>query len=144
VPGEARVALVPEVVGKLRTAGYQIAVEPDAGRLALLPDEAYAAAGVAVTESALLEADVVVSVQPLAEAVLRSVPRGAATISFYPTAARAADLALRQERGLLTFGMEFVPRISRAQSMDALSSQSLVAGYRAAIVAAGGYGSSSR
>ena len=137
LPGEARVALVPEVVGKLKTAGYEIAIEPDAGRLALLPDEAYAAAGVAVSESALREADVVVSVQPLAEAALRSLPRGAATISLYPPAARAADLSLRQERGLLTFGMEYVPRISRAQSMDALSSQSLVAGYRAAIVAAG-------
>ncbi len=136
VPGEARVALVPEVVGKLKAAGYEIAVEPDAGRLAMVPDEAYATVGVAVTEAALLEADVVVSVQPLAEAVLRSLPPGAATISFYPPAARAADLALRQERGLVTFGMELVPRISRAQSMDALSSQSLVAGYRAAVVAA--------
>ena len=137
LPGEARVALVPEVVGKLKTAGYEIAVEPDAGRLALVTDEAYAAAGVAVTENALLEADVVVSVQPLAEAALRSLSEGAATISFYPPVARAADLALRQERGLVTFGMEYVPRISRAQSMDALSSQSLVAGYRAAIVTAG-------
>ena len=137
MPGEARVALVPEVVGKLKAAGYEIAVEPDAGRLALVPDEAYAAAGVEVTDGALLEADVVVSVQPLAEAALRSLRRGAATISFYPPTARAADLVQRLERGLVTFGMEYVPRISRAQSMDALSSQSLVAGYRAAIVAAG-------
>jgi NAD(P) transhydrogenase subunit alpha len=135
-PGEARVALVPELAGKLTAAGYQITVEPDAGRLAMIPDEAYAAAGVEVNESALLEADVVVGVQPLAEAALRSIPRGAATISFYPPAARERDLRLRNERGLVTFGMEYVPRISRAQSMDALSSQSLVAGYRAAIVAA--------
>jgi len=136
LPGEARVALVPEVVNKLKAAGYEIAAEPEAGRLAMVTDEAYAAAGVAVTDSALLEADVVISVQPLAEAALRLLPRGAATISFYPPAARATDLALRQERGLVTFGMEYVPRISRAQSMDALSSQSLVAGYRAAVVAA--------
>ena len=62
---------------------------------------------------------------------------GCATISFFPFAERPIDVALRRDRQITTFGMEFVPRISRAQSMDALSSQALVAGYRGAIVAAG-------
>ncbi|HWJ51991.1 MAG TPA: NAD(P) transhydrogenase subunit alpha [Propionibacteriaceae bacterium] len=136
-PGEARVALVPEVLGKLRAAGYDIAVQPGAGRLALVSDEAYAAAGATVTPDALTGADVVVSVQPLSEAALHDLSAGAATVSFFPIGSQVRELDLRRTRSLTTFGMEYVPRISRAQSMDALSSQSLVAGYRAAIVAAG-------
>jgi H+-translocating NAD(P) transhydrogenase subunit alpha len=136
-PGESRVALVPDVLGKLRAVGYDIAVQPGAGRLALVTEEAYAAAGATVTPDALTAADVVVSVQPLPEAAIQILPAGAATISFFPADSRARDLDLRRGRSLTTFGMEYVPRISRAQSMDALSSQSLVAGYRAAIVAAG-------
>jgi H+-translocating NAD(P) transhydrogenase subunit alpha len=137
VPGEARVGLVPELVGKLRAAGYDVAVQPGAGRLALVSEEAYAAAGATVTPDAMTAADVVVSVQPLPEAAVSALPAGVATISFFPAASRLADLDLRRDRSLTTFGMEYVPRISRAQPMDALSSQSLVAGYRAAIVAAG-------
>jgi H+-translocating NAD(P) transhydrogenase subunit alpha len=136
-PGEARVALVPELLGKLRAVGYDIAVQPGAGRLALVTEEAYAAAGATVTPDALTAADVVVSVQPLPEAAIQTLRAGAATISFFPAGSRAQDLDLRRARSLTTFGMEYVPRISRAQSMDALSSQALVAGYRAAIVAAG-------
>jgi proton-translocating NAD(P)+ transhydrogenase subunit alpha len=136
-PGEARVALVPEVLGKLRAAGYDIAVQPEAGRPALVPDEAYAAAGATITPDALTGADVVVSVQPLPEVALHDLPAGAATVSFFPIGSQVRELDLRRARSLTTFGMEYVPRISRAQSMDALSSQSLVAGYRAAIVAAG-------
>jgi len=136
-PGEARVALVPELLGKLRAVGYDITVEPGAGRLALVPDEAYAAAGATVTPDALRGADVVLSVQPLPEAAVPILRAGAATISFFPAGSRSRDLDVRRGRSLTTFGMEYVPRISRAQSMDALSSQSLVAGYRAAIVAAG-------
>ena len=137
VPGEARVALVPELVGKLRAAGFDIYVQPGAGQLALVTEGAYAAAGATVTPDALTAANVVVSVQPLPEAAVQVLPAGVATISFFPAGSRAADLDLRRARSLTTFGMEYVPRISRAQSMDALSSQSLVAGYRAAIVAAG-------
>ena len=136
-PGEARVALVPELLGKLRAVGYDIAVQPGAGRLALVTEEAYAAAGATVTPDALTAADLVVSVQPLPEAAVQTLRAGAATISFFPAGSRGRDLDLRRARSLTTFGMEYVPRISRAQSMDALSSQALVAGYRAAIVAAG-------
>jgi len=132
-PGEARVALVPELVAKVVAAGYQVAVQSGAGRPAMLTDEAYAAAGASITET-LDQADVVVSVQPLADDQVSALRPGATTISFFP---RTTDVAGRVAGSITTFGMEYVPRISRAQSMDALSSQSLVAGYRAAIVAAG-------
>ena len=136
-PGETRVALVPELLAKLRAVGYDITVQPGAGRLALVTEDAYAAAGATVTPEALTSADLVVSVQPLPTDAVQVLPAGAATISFFPAGSRARDLDLRRARSLTTFGMEYVPRISRAQSMDALSSQSLVAGYRAAIIAAG-------
>jgi NAD(P) transhydrogenase subunit alpha len=135
--GESRVALVPELVGKLAAAGYEIAVETGAGQSAGLPDEAYAAAGASVGKPDLGEADLVVGVQPLSLADVRTLRPGAATISFFPAATDPDNVAARIERRISTFGMEFVPRISRAQSMDALSSQALVTGYRGAIVAAG-------
>lgn len=137
VPGEARVALVPELVGRLTQAGWEVRVETGAGEAALHPDEAYAASGAIITDDPVTGADLVVGVQPLPAATLARLGRGAATLSFFPAGARLADIADRRDRGVTTFGMEFVPRISRAQPMDALSSQSLVAGYRAAIVAAG-------
>ncbi len=136
-PGEARVALVPELVGKLTAAGYQVAVQPGAGAGAMFTDDAYAGAGAELTDAAFSDAAVVISVQPLESEIVGALTRGSATVSFFPAAARVDDIAARCDHGLTTFGMEFVPRISRAQSMDALSSQSLVAGYRGAIVAAG-------
>jgi NAD(P) transhydrogenase subunit alpha len=128
--------MVPDLVGKLRAAGYQVTVQAGAGSGALLFDPAYEAAGALVTEHPFDEADVVLSVQPLDANCLAPLPSGATTISFFPYAERPTDVALRRERKFTTFGMEYVPRISRAQSMDALSSQALVAGYRGAIVAA--------
>ena len=135
-PGESRVALVPELVGKLTAAGYQVTVQAGAGAGSMFADEAYAAAGAEIT-TAVDGAEVVISVQPLDPELVEQLSPGAATLSFFPVAARSDDLAIRRDRRLTTFGMEYVPRISRAQSMDALSSQSLVAGYRGAIVAAG-------
>ena len=134
-PGEARVALVPEVVGKLTRAGYEVAVQTGAGAAALFDDAAYAAVGAHVLDSPLEGAGLVLSVQPLVAADLAQLDPGTATLSFYPR--ESVDLRMRTDRSITTFGMEYVPRISRAQPMDALSSQSLVAGYRAAIVAAG-------
>lgn len=135
--GEARVALVPELVGRLTQAGYQVAVQSGAGQAALYEDEAYVAVGAVVSDDPVPAADLVLSVQPLCADIVARLPPGAATISFFPAAARLDDLGIRRDRRLTTFGMEYVPRISRAQPMDALSSQSLVAGYRAAVVAAG-------
>lgn len=133
VPGEARVALVPEAIPGLVKLGYQVAVQPGAGAGALIADEAYHQAGAVVTGDAYAGATVIASVQPLPG---DSLAEGAATVSFYPVGARLADVAARRDRKISTFGMEYLPRISRAQSMDALSSQALVAGYRAAVVAA--------
>ncbi|GAB3791036.1 NAD(P) transhydrogenase subunit alpha [Nocardioides ungokensis] len=135
--GEARVAMVPELVGKLTGLGYDVVVEPGAGTHALLSDEDYVAAGASVDAAALEGADLVVSVQPLATDVIRRLPRGTATISFLPTMQERAVVSDLRDCGVTAFAMELVPRISRAQSMDALSSQALVAGYRCAIVAAG-------
>jgi len=133
--GEARVALVPELVGKLTGLGCTVTIEPGAGQAAGFPDDAYSTAGAEV--GPLTDAELIVGVQPLAPEVVAGLAPETATISFFPAQSRADDIAARVARNVTTFGMDYVPRISRAQSMDALSSQSLVAGYRAAIVAAG-------
>ena len=136
LPGEARVALVPELIGKLTGAGYEVAVQSGAGAGALLPDQAYAAAGATITPNPLEGAALVLSVQPLDPEIREVLRPGTATLSFFPHPPGSAETEARRAGQLTTFGMEYVPRISRAQSMDALSSQALVAGYRAAIVAA--------
>ncbi|MBA8805388.1 NAD(P) transhydrogenase subunit alpha [Nocardioides ginsengisegetis] len=135
--GESRVAMVPELVGKLTELGYDVAVEPGAGQPALIADDDYEQAGATVEEGALHGADLVVSVQPLSTATIRTLPAGTATISFLPTNQEPDTVRDLRDCGVTAFAMELVPRISRAQSMDALSSQALVAGYRCAIVAAG-------
>lgn len=135
--GEARVAMVPELVGKLTGLGYAVSVEPGAGHHALMGDEEFEAAGATLDAQALESADLVVSVQPLGPDAIRRLRRGAATISFLPTGQEPDTVRDLRDSGVTSFAMELVPRISRAQSMDALSSQALVAGYRCAIVAAG-------
>lgn len=135
--GETRVALVPDLVAKLTSLGYEVVVEPDAGRQALLSDQQYAAAGAVVDVGAVEGADVLLGVQPpSAEHVMR-LPSGAATISFLPVGQEHGLVTTLRDSGVTSFAMELVPRISRAQTMDALSSQSLVSGYRCAVVAAG-------
>lgn len=129
--------MVPELVGKLTELGYDVAVEPGAGSHALLSDEEYVEAGASVDESAMDGADVVVSVQPLPRETVRRLPRGTSTISFLPTNQEQELVGEMRDCGVTAYAMELVPRISRAQSMDALSSQALVSGYRCAIVAAG-------
>jgi len=135
--GEARVALVPELVARLVGAGHEVLVEPGAGADAQFPDAEYSEAGATVVPNGLREVDVVLSVQPLRIDQIRSLRAGAATISFLPPAQSLEQIANLRDCEITTFSLELVPRISRAQSMDALSSQSLVAGYRCAIVAAG-------
>jgi H+-translocating NAD(P) transhydrogenase subunit alpha len=135
--GESRVAMVPELVGKLTALGYDVWVEPGAGRSAQFVDEEYDETGASVDADGLAAADVVLSVQPVTSHQARRLKEGAATISFLPIAQSLELITERRDLLLTSFAMELVPRISRAQSMDALSSQSLVAGYRCAIVAAG-------
>ena len=135
--GEARVAIVPELVEKLTGLGYDVALEPGAEHHALLSDDEYVGAGATVEEAAFDGADLVVSVQPLDVARARGLTAGTSTISFLPTTAEAELVTAYRDGSVTSYAMELVPRISRAQSMDALSSQALVAGYRCAIVAAG-------
>lgn len=135
--GESRVAMVPDLVGKLTSLGYDVAVEPGAGETAMFADDEYAVAGATVAPDALTGAALVVSVQPPDPAVVRRLPEGTATLSFLPTVQNADLVGDLRDCGITAFAFELVPRISRAQSMDALSSQALVSGYRCAIVAAG-------
>jgi NAD(P) transhydrogenase subunit alpha len=129
--------MVPELVGKLTGLGYRVAVQPGAGEGALHGDHEYVEAGAEVSDEALSGAALVVSVGPLDPLTVRSLPAGTATMSFLPVNQSLDLVADLRDCGLTSFAMELVPRISRAQSMDALSSQALVAGYRCAIVAAG-------
>lgn len=129
--------MVPELVSKLTALGYQVLVEPGAGALAEYADAEYTEAGAQVTEDAVAQADVVVGVNPLESARVRTLRAGTATVSFLPVNNSHALVADLRDCGVTSFAMELVPRISRAQSMDALSSQALVSGYRCAIVASG-------
>ncbi|MDQ1626168.1 MAG: H+-translocating transhydrogenase subunit alpha [Actinomycetota bacterium] len=135
-PGERRVALVPDAVPRLVAAGLEVVVEAGAGRHAFASDEAYAEAGATVVPGDILESsDVVLTVAPLDTQQAARLRPGTITIGFLPPAETELVAALAA-RSVIAFSMELVPRISRAQSMDALSSQSLVAGYRGALVAA--------
>ncbi len=136
-PGESRVAMVPELVGKLIDLGYEVLLEPDAGAGAEYEDELYLEAGARVSREALFEADIVLGVNPLSRDRARLVREGGAVLSFLPVGSSLDLVTDLRNNGVTAFAMELVPRISRAQSMDALSSQSLVSGYRCAIVAAG-------
>jgi H+-translocating NAD(P) transhydrogenase subunit alpha len=136
-PGERRVALVPDLVGKLTVLGLTIQVESDAGAGAFLTDDDYRAAGAEVlTGDVMAGADVVVSVNSLTPDQVGGLGAGTVVLSFLaPTASLDRVVAARDGR-ITWLSMELVPRISRAQSMDALSSQALVSGYRCALVAA--------
>ncbi|HEY2074584.1 MAG TPA: Re/Si-specific NAD(P)(+) transhydrogenase subunit alpha [Gaiellaceae bacterium] len=130
-PGERRVALVPETAGKLAGAGFEVAVEADAGAAASFPDAAYTEAGVAIGSP--WEADVVVTVRRPDPARLRE---GQLLIGFLDPLSDRAGVDALAARGVTAFAMESIPRITRAQSMDALSSQATVSGYKGALLAA--------
>jgi NAD(P) transhydrogenase subunit alpha len=143
--GERRVALVPEVVGKLmRPAGddaggrepVEVLVQRGAGAGALIPDEAYVEAGAVLVDEAPFDCDVVVKVAaPDAEEIARL---GAETtlIGFLGPLTNGEGVRALASAGVTSFAMEAVPRISRAQSMDALSSQANISGYRSALIGA--------
>ena len=129
-------ALVPGLVARLTGAGFEVAVEPGAGLPALHPDDEYRAAGATVTSDAAAGAGALLGVQPPTEAQIKALTPGAVVVSFLPTAHELPLVARLRDANLSAFAMELVPRTSRAQSMDALSSQALVAGYRCALMAA--------
>jgi len=135
--GEKRVALVPDIISKLTKAGLEVVIESGAGVNAQAADQDFKAAGAEVKSGDVLTgADVVLSVQPLTPAQMKSLKKGAITISFLSPTGSTDSIDAAVAAGVTAFSLEMVPRISRAQSMDALTSQALCAGYRASLVAA--------
>ena len=135
--GELRVALVPDIISKLTRLGLDVAIESGAGLGAQANDDAYRAAGAQVVSGDVLKsADVVLSVTALTPNQIATLKKGAITISFLSIVNQRESVEAAVKAGVTAFSLELVPRISRAQSMDALTSQALCAGYRAALVGA--------
>ena len=139
-PGEPRVAATPETVKKMTGLGAQVAVEPGAGLKSGILDSDYTAAGATVSADAMSGADVVLRVRRPSAAELGKCKRGALVIAIMDPYGNDAALKQMADAGLVAFAMELMPRITRAQSMDVLSSQANLAGYRAVIDAAEEYG----
>lgn len=136
-PQETRVSLVPEVAGKFAATGARILIERGAGERARFPDALYKSVDWADSPGAVLAgSDVVLTVQPLSVGQIEQLKPGAVVVGYMQPHARAAEVRALKERGITSFAMELVPRISRAQSMDALSSQAAIAGYKAVLIAA--------
>ena len=135
--GEKRVALVPDIINKLTRLGLEVVIESGAGVDAQASDDAYRAAGAQVVAGDVLKsADVVLSVTALTPAQIATLKKGAITISFLSVVNQRESIDAAVAAGVTAFSLELVPRISRAQSMDALTSQALCAGYRASLVGA--------
>ena len=136
--GERRVALVPDVVKRLTAKGHEIAVEAGAGEAARIPDSLFEEAGASVVSGpeAIEGADVVVRVTPPTDEDIERLPEGSVLIGFLQPLTAPDTVRALASAGVTAFAMEAIPRITRAQSIDALSSQATVAGYRAALIAA--------
>jgi NAD(P) transhydrogenase subunit alpha len=138
-PGERRVALVPDVAKKLVAAGWDVVIQSGAGSEAAFSDAAYVAAGAGIAPDAAAThegAGLVVTVNAPDVEGANLVPEGAVVLSFFQAAQSAETLRVLAGRGVTVFSFDQLPRISRAQGMDALSSQSTVSGYRAGLTAA--------
>ena len=134
--GERRVAITPETCRKLVAAGATVRVQPGIGRGAYFPDEAYVAAGAQLAEDATVDADLVACVQPPAPGAIAMLKPGAVLVgSLQPQADAERGEAIRT-RGIVAFPLERLPRTTRAQAMDVLSSQAGMAGYKAVLIAA--------
>ena len=137
-PGEHRVALIPDIVGKLIAAGHSVAVERGAGAAAFAPDEAYVQAGATLADgdAVYAGAELVARVGKPSDAELAHIPRGAALVAFLAPLGDPRSVERYAERGIDAVAMELIPRTTLAQSMDALSSQASIAGYKAVLLAA--------
>jgi NAD(P) transhydrogenase subunit alpha len=137
-PSERRVALVPDIVRKLTARGIEVLVERGAGDGALIPDAAFTDAGAQVTDdqAAVWGADAVVTIAPPAPADIARMREGALLVGFLQPLTSTATAVAARDAKVTALAMEAIPRISRAQAMDALSSQSNVAGYEAVVLAA--------
>lgn len=134
--GEQRVALVPDLVPKLTKSGLEVVVELGAGEAAGFLDSAYAEKGARLEAGALERADVLLKVQPPAPADVGKIQSGATLIGFLQPYSNLEGIRALAARGVTAFSMELMPRITRAQSMDALSAMSTLAGYKAVLLAA--------
>ena len=136
-PGEKRVALVPDIISKLTKLGHEVFIESGAGVAAEYSDAQFLAAGAQIKQGDVLaNSDVVLSVQPLTPNQIKSLKKGSLTISFLSPTTSTHSIDAAVGASVTALSLELVPRISRAQSMDALTSQALCAGYKAALVAA--------
>ena len=133
-PDERRVALVPKAVSALVASGVAVVVESGAGRRALLPDELFTAAGASIGDA--WSADIVVKVDPPSPAEVARLRAGQTLVGFLHPRNADNQIAALKAAGVQAFAVEAIPRISRAQAMDALSSQANVAGYKAVLLAA--------
>ncbi|MBO9411325.1 NAD(P)(+) transhydrogenase (Re/Si-specific) subunit alpha, partial [Ruegeria sp. R8_2] len=141
--GENRVAMTPESALQLQKLGYDCAIEKGAGLAAGFSDAAYEAAGVEVIKTAAAlwkEVDIVAKVRQPSETELKRLTKGKTLISFFNPAGNEDGMELAKSKGANVIAMEMVPRISRAQKMDALSSMANIAGYRAVIEAGNNFG----
>src|SRR5579864_173254 len=139
-PAEDRVAATPETVKKMKALGAEVAVEPGAGLKSGIPDAEFSAAGASVSADAVAGADVVLRVRRPTAAELARCRKGALVIAIMDPYGNESALKAMADAGVTAFAMELMPRITRAQSMDVLSSQANLAGYRAVIDAAEEYG----
>jgi H+-translocating NAD(P) transhydrogenase subunit alpha len=133
--GERRVALVPEVVGKLVPAGFEVLVQRGAGEAASFPDAAYEEAGARLVDD-WADSEAVVKVQKPSDEEAGRLRDGQVLIGFLQPLTDAEGIERLAQRGVIAFAMESIPRITRAQAMDALSSQATVSGYKATLLAA--------
>ena len=137
--GERRVAIVPEVAQKLTKAGHEVRVEKDAGAAAFYPDAEFSAAGAKVAarrKELLAGAQIVLRVQPPTPAEVDQLSEGTILVGFMNPSRNLTAIARMRDRKVTAFSLELVPRITRAQSMDALSSQATAGGYMAAVLGA--------
>jgi len=135
--GEKRVALVPDIISKLTRAGLDVVIESGAGIASQFSDQQFIDAGATVKSGNVIgDADIVAAVSPLTPDQMKSLKKGAITISFLPPTTATDSIDAAASAGVTAIALELVPRISRAQSMDALTSQALCAGYKASLVAA--------
>ena len=139
-PSEPRVAASPDTVKKYRAIGAEVAIEPGAGIKSGLPDSEFTAVGATVSADALKDADIIIKVKRPEASELSQYKRGALVIAIMDPYGNEAALKTIADAGVAAFAMELMPRITRAQVMDVLSSQANLAGYRAVIDAAGEFG----
>src|SRR5689334_24995404 len=139
-PAEPRVAAVPDTIKKLKALGADVAVEPGAGVKSGVPDSEFQAAGATVSADAVKDADIVLKVKRPEQGELGNYKRGALVVAIMDPYGNDAALKAMADAGVAGFAMELMPRITRAQVMDVLSSQANLAGYRAVIDAGAEFG----